>query len=53
MKIDQNESGDLVLIDNVSWEQEKEGLLQVVFEDGKLYNQPDFTEIRARLGFFK
>lgn len=53
MKIDQDADGELVLVDNCSWAEEAEGLLQVVFENGKLYNQPDFTEIRTRLGFYE
>lgn len=53
MKIEQGSNGELVLVDNCSWAEESEGLLQVVFENGKLYNQPDFTEIRTRLGFYE
>lgn len=53
MKIEQDADGELVLVDNCSWAEESEGLLQVVFENGKLYNQPDFTEIRTRLGFYE
>lgn len=52
MKIEQDDKGELVLIDNVSWEEEAEGMLQVVFENGILYNQPTFEEIRTRLGFY-
>jgi len=32
-----------------SWEQESEGILQTIFEDGKFYNQLTLTEIRNRL----
>lgn len=53
MKIEQDADGELVLVDNCSWAEEAEGLLQVVFENGKLFNQPDFTEIRTRLGFYE
>lgn len=53
MKIEQDDNGELVLVDNCSWAEEAEGLLQVVFENGKLYNQPDFTDIRTRLGFYE
>ena len=53
MKIEQDANGELVLVDNCSWAEEAEGLLQVVFENGKLYNQPDFTTIRTRLGFYE
>lgn len=51
MKIVEDDKGELVLVDQVSWAEEAEGLLQVVFENGKLFNQPDFTDIRTRLGF--
>lgn len=53
MKIVEDDKGELVLVDQVSWDEESEGLLQVVFENGKLFNQPDFTEIRTRLGFYE
>ena len=53
MKIVEDDKGELVLVDQVSWAEESEGLLQVVFENGKLFNQPDFTEIRTRLGFYE
>lgn len=53
MKIVEDDKGELVLVDQVSWAEEAEGLLQVVFENGKLFNQPDFTEIRTRLGFYE
>lgn len=53
MKIVEDDKGELVLVDQVSWAEEDEGLLQVVFENGKLFNQPDFTEIRTRLGFYE
>jgi nicotinamide phosphoribosyltransferase len=32
-----------------SWEQEGQGILQTIFEDGKFYNQLTLTEIRNRL----
>ena len=53
MKIVEDDKGELVLVDQVSLAEEAEGLLQVVFENGKLFNQPDFTEIRTRLGFYE
>lgn len=53
MKIVEDDKGELVLVDQVSWAEEAEGLFQVVFENGKLFNQPDFTEIRTRLGFYE
>jgi nicotinamide phosphoribosyltransferase len=32
-----------------TWEQEGQGILQTIFEDGKFYNQLTLTEIRSRL----
>lgn len=32
-----------------TWEEESQGLLQVIYEDGKFYNQTTLTEIRDRL----
>lgn len=32
-----------------SWEQEGQGILQTIFEDGRFYNQLTLTEIRSRL----
>lgn len=37
------------LVDQVSWEKEKEGCLQTIFENGKFINQTTLTEIRERL----
>jgi len=39
--------GQLVLIDDVTPDEEQQGLLQVVFEDGKLVKQTSLAEIRA------
>jgi nicotinamide phosphoribosyltransferase len=38
-----------MLKDQCNWEEEGQGLLQVIFEDGKFYNETTFTEIRNRL----
>ncbi|BCE00188.1 nicotinate phosphoribosyltransferase [Marinicellulosiphila megalodicopiae] len=46
LKVDRID-GELVLIDDVSEAQEKEGLLEVVFEDGKLIKETSLREIRA------
>jgi nicotinamide phosphoribosyltransferase len=32
-----------------TWEQESEGILQVIYEDGEFHNQTTLTEIRSRL----
>jgi nicotinamide phosphoribosyltransferase len=40
---------DYVLVDQVSVEQEKEGELKVIYEDGKFSNQTDIQAIRERV----
>jgi nicotinamide phosphoribosyltransferase len=39
----------IMLKDKVSWEEEDGGLLQVIYENGKFYNQTTLTEIRKKL----
>jgi nicotinamide phosphoribosyltransferase len=39
----------IVLKDKVSWEEENGGLLQVIYENGRFYNQTTLTEIRKKL----
>jgi nicotinamide phosphoribosyltransferase len=41
--------GKIKLKDQCTWEQERQGLLQVIFEDGKFYNETTLTQIRERL----
>lgn len=41
--------GEIVCLDQCTWEQEDGGLLQTVFEGGKMVNQTTLTEIRNRL----
>jgi nicotinamide phosphoribosyltransferase len=41
--------GKLVTYDQQTKEQESEGLLQVIFKNGKFFNQTTFTEIRKRI----
>lgn len=43
------ENDALVLKDECSWEEEKQGLLQTVFENGKIVNEQSLTEIRERI----
>ena len=43
------ENGELVLKDECTWEEEKQGLLQTVFENGKLVNEQSLAVIRKRL----
>ena len=38
-----------ILSDQVNWESEESGALNVIFEDGKFYNQVTLTEIREKL----
>jgi nicotinamide phosphoribosyltransferase len=39
----------LQLKDQCSWEEEKQGILQTVFENGKIVNEQSLTEIRNRI----
>jgi nicotinamide phosphoribosyltransferase len=43
------ENGQLILKDQCSWQEEKQGLLQTVFENGKLVKEQTLAEIRARV----
>ncbi|WP_298146376.1 nicotinate phosphoribosyltransferase [Flavobacterium sp.] len=43
------ENGAYQLLDQVTWEQEKEGELKEIFRDGKLIIDQSLAEIRARL----
>lgn len=47
----EEENGKFVTYDNQTPEQEQQGELQVVFEDGTLYNETSLSEIRSRLGW--
>lgn len=49
LKVDKVE-GELVLFDNVTKAEEEEGLLKVVFEDGKLTKEVTLAEIRETIG---
>ncbi len=44
-----DDDGKIKLKDQCTLEEEKQGLLQIIFEDGKFYNETTFTEIRERL----
>jgi nicotinamide phosphoribosyltransferase len=41
--------GTLVMKDECTWEEEKQGLLQKVFENGKIINEQSLSEIRSRI----
>lgn len=43
------EDGVIKLKDQCTWEEEGQGLLQVIFEDGKFYNLTTLTRIREKL----
>lgn len=40
---------DMSLSEECSWEEESQGLLQLIYEDGKFFNETTLTEIRERL----
>lgn len=41
--------GDYHVMSDCNWEMEEKGELQVIFEDGKFFNQTTLTEIRKRV----
>lgn len=49
LKVDYNEDGELVVFNDVTPEEEKQGLLITVFKDGKLVKETTLNEIRERL----
>jgi nicotinamide phosphoribosyltransferase len=42
-------NGTIVMKDQCTWEEEKQGLLQTVFENGKIVNEQSLSEIRSRI----
>jgi len=42
--------GELILNQDVSWEEEKQGLLRTVYLDGEIVVEESFADIRSRLG---
>ncbi|MEO6303347.1 MAG: nicotinate phosphoribosyltransferase, partial [Bacteroidia bacterium] len=42
-------NGELKMKDQCTWEEEKQGLLKTVFENGKLMNEQSLSQIRARI----
>ena len=50
LKVEPNDKGEFVLVDQVTWAEEAEGALQVVFRDGALVKETSLGEIRAQLG---
>lgn len=49
LMVDYDADGNIFMKDQCTREEEKQGLLQVVFEDGVLYNTTTLEEIRARV----
>jgi nicotinic acid phosphoribosyltransferase len=42
---------NIFVVEECTPEQENQGLLQVIYEDGKFYNETSLTEIRERLQY--
>ena len=40
--------GEIEVKSGCSFEEEEQGLLRVIYEDGKFYNQVTFNEVRER-----
>lgn len=49
LKLVRDESGNYETIDRCTSDEEKEGLLEVVFRDGQMIKQETFAEVRARV----
>lgn len=49
LKVEKDENGKFILLDQVSKSEEKEGLLQTIFKDGELLNRVTLDTIRSRL----
>ena len=45
----QNHDGKYVLVDRCTWEDEAEGCLETIYQDGAFFNQTTLAEIQARL----
>lgn len=43
------ESGQYYVKSECTWEEESQGILQTIYEDGKFYNETTLTQIRERL----
>ncbi len=49
LRVDDADGPGLVVTENVSWEQERGGVLQVIFEDGLTCNRQSLAQIRERI----
>ena len=47
--VKEDENGELVCLTEQTWEQENQGWLQTIYEDGKFFNQTTLEEVRNRL----
>lgn len=48
-RFNSNESSGLKLVNNCSWEEEKKGLLKIIYKDGVFRNLTTLTQIRNKL----
>ena len=44
-----DDNGEFIMRDELTKEEEKTGILEVIYKNGKFYNEPVFSEIRERL----
>ena len=49
LMVTKDDNGDLILLDQMSWEEEEQGELKTVFKDGVLIKDQTLAEIRSRL----
>lgn len=49
VQVYENEQKEILVKTECTPEEESQGLLQVIYQDGKFYNQTTFKEVRERL----
>ncbi len=49
LRVDRDDNGELIVLEDVSWQDEQGGELQVIFEDGLTCNRQSLKQIRARI----
>jgi nicotinamide phosphoribosyltransferase len=49
LQVYKDENNKICLKDQCTWEEERKGLLQIIFEDGQFYNETTLTKIREKL----
>lgn len=52
LKVEQASNGTLYLIDDVSEDEEAEGMLEVVYEDGLFYNRKTYNQVVNQMKYF-